>query len=312
MLRRLVTDYKADFLGCVFDAKGRTFRDEVYPAYKATRAPMPDDLAVQIEPLMEAIRALGWPLLVIDGVEADDVIGTLARQAAAEGIRTIVSTGDKDLAQLVDPQVTLINTMSNETLDVAGVTAKFGVAPEKIVDYLALVGDSIDNVPGVDKVGPKTAAKWIAQYGSLEGVLAHADEGPGVVGENLRKVRDWLGKARELVTVKRDVTLPFKVADLAPRERDRQQLAALFQRFGFKSWLKEVQEEPERPAPAVPAVPAIVPVDVPRRYETLSTETELARWLERMAGAEIVSFDTETTSLDPFAAKLVGASFATD
>jgi DNA polymerase-1 len=233
MLRRLVRDYQADFLGCVFDAKGKTFRDEVYPEYKATRAPMPDDLAAQIEPLLAAIEAMGWPLLVVDGVEADDVIGTLARQAAAEGIRTIVSTGDKDLAQLVGPDVTLINTMSNETLDVAGVQAKFAVAPERIVDYLALVGDAVDNIPGVDKVGPKTAAKWLAQYGSLAGVLAHAAEIPGVAGENLRRVKDWLPKARELVTVKTDVALPFKVADLAARERDRAKLRALFERFGF-------------------------------------------------------------------------------
>ena len=309
MLRRLVNDYKADFLGCVFDAKGKTFRDEVYPAYKANRAPMPDDLAVQIEPLMEAIRAMGWPLLVVEGVEADDVIATLAKEAERAGIRTVVSTGDKDLAQLVDPHVTLINTMSNETLDVAGVKAKFGVAPERIVDYLALVGDSIDNIPGVEKVGPKTAAKWIGQYGSLEGVLAHADEITGVVGENLRKARDWLGTARELVTVKHDVALPFKVADLAPRERDRAALAALFQRFGFKSWLREVQGDGDPPPAAAPA-PAIAVAEVARSYETLLTEADLERWLERIGRADAVSFDAETTSLDPFAAELVGVSFA--
>ena len=309
MLRRLVNDYKADFLGCVFDAKGKTFRDEVYPEYKANRAPMPDDLAVQIEPLMEAIRAMGWPLLVVEGVEADDVIATLAKEAERAGIRTVVSTGDKDLAQLVDPHVTLINTMSNETLDVAGVKAKFGVAPERIVDYLALVGDSIDNIPGVEKVGPKTAAKWIGQYGSLEGVLAHADEITGVVGENLRKARDWLGTARELVTVKHDVALPFKVADLAPRERDRAALAALFQRFGFKSWLREVQGDGDPPPAAAPA-PAIAVAEVARSYETLLTEADLERWLERIGRADAVSFDAETTSLDPFAAELVGVSFA--
>jgi DNA polymerase-1 len=309
MLRRLVNDYKADFLGCVFDAKGKTFRDDVYPEYKANRAPMPDDLAAQIEPLMAAIRAMGWPLLVVEGVEADDVIATLAKEAERAGIRTVVSTGDKDLAQLVDPRVTLINTMSNETLDVPAVKAKFGVAPERIVDYLALVGDSIDNIPGVEKVGPKTAAKWIAQYGSLEGVLAHADEITGVVGENLRKARDWLATARELVTVKHDVALPFKVADLAPRERDRAALAALFQRFGFKSWLREVQEDGDPPAAVAPA-PTVAVADVPRNYETLLTEADLARWLERMAQAEVVSMDTETTSLDPFAAELVGVSFA--
>ena len=309
MLRRLVGDYKADFLGCVFDAKGKTFRDEVYPEYKATRAPMPDELAVQIEPLLEAIGAMGWPLLVVDGVEADDVIGALARQAESQGIRTVVSTGDKDLAQLVDPSVTLINTMSNETLDVAGVQAKFGVAPERIVDYLALVGDAVDNVPGVEKVGPKTAAKWLAQYGSLEGVLAHADEIPGVVGENLRKVRDWLPKARELVTVKTDIALPFKVADLAPRERDREKLRTLFQRFGFKSWLREVEGSGD-PAPAPAPAPIVAPADVPRRYEALFTEPDVARWLTRLERAELASVDTETTSLDPFAAELVGVSFS--
>ena len=308
MLRRLVSDYKADFLGCVFDAKGRTFRDEVYPEYKATRAPMPDELGVQIEPLMEAIRALGWPLLVIEGVEADDVIGTLAKQAEQQGVQTVISTGDKDLAQLVDPSVTLINTMSNETLDVAGVKAKFGVEPERIVDYLALVGDSIDNIPGVEKVGPKTAAKWIAQYGSLEGVLAQADEIPGAVGENLRKVRDWLPKARELVTVKTDVALPFQVADLAPRERDREKLTTLFERFGFRGWLKEVQGG-EDPVPAAAPPPA---ADTPRNYETLLTEADLARWLKKLAVAESAAVDTETTSLDPFAASLVGISFAVE
>jgi DNA polymerase-1 len=308
MLRRLVSDYKADFLGCVFDAKGKTFRDEVYPEYKATRAPMPDDLAAQIEPLMEVIQALGWPLLVIEGVEADDVIGTLAKQAEREAIRTVISTGDKDLAQLVDPRITLINTMSNETLDVEGVKAKFGVPPERIVDYLALVGDSIDNIPGVDKVGPKTAARWIAQYGSLEGVLAHADEIPGVVGENLRKVRDWLSRARELVTVKTDVELPFKVTDLVPRSRDRGKLAALFQRFGFRSWLTEVQGDDDPPPAAVSLAPP--PAETPRNYETLLAEADLARWVAKIEGAESVSVDTETTSLDPFAAELVGLSFA--
>jgi DNA polymerase-1 len=307
MLRRLVGDHKADFLGCVFDAKGKTFRDEVYPEYKATRAPMPDDLAAQIEPLLEAIRALGWPLLVVDGVEADDVIGALAREAESQGIRTLVSTGDKDLAQLVDPNVTLINTMSNETLDVEGVKTKFGVAPERIVDYLALIGDSVDNIPGVEKVGPKTAAKWLAQYGSLDGVLAHADEIQGVVGENLRQVRDWLPKARELVTVKTDIALPFKVADLAPRERDREKLRTLFRRFGFKGWLREVEGSGD-PAPA-PA-PVVAPADVPRRYETLLAEPEVVRWLTKLEGAELASVDTETTSLDPFAAELVGVSFS--
>jgi DNA polymerase-1 len=312
MLRRLVSDYKADFLACVFDAKGKTFRDEVYPEYKAHRPPMPDDLAAQIEPLMEAIRALGWPLLVVDGVEADDVIGTLAREASSEGVRTVVSTGDKDLAQLVDDRVTLINTMSNERLDAAGVQAKFGVPPEKIVDYLALVGDAVDNIPGVDKVGPKTAAKWIGEYGTLEGVLAHADEIKGVAGENLRNSRDWLPKGRQLATVKCDVALPFRVAALAPRERDREKLKQLFAQFGFKSWLKEVSGEGAEETPAPAALPAPSVAEAPRRYETLLTEDDLTGWLARMAAAEEACVDTETTSLDPLAAELVGMSFCVD
>ncbi len=312
MLRRLVNDYKADFLGCVFDAKGKTFRDDVYPEYKANRAPMPDDLAAQIEPLMEAIRAMGWPLLVVEGVEADDVIATLAKEAERAGIRTVVSTGDKDLAQLVDPHVTLINTMSNETLDVPGVKAKFGVAPERIVDYLALVGDSVDNIPGVEKVGPKTAAKWIAQYGSLEGVIAHADEITGVVGENLRKARDWLGTARELVTVKHDVALPFKVADLAPRERDRARACRRsFSGSGSRAGCGTCRGTAIRPRRWRRRRRSTA-ADVPRNYETLLTEADVARWLERIAQAEVVSFDTETTSLDPFAAELVGVSFAVE
>ena len=310
MLRRLVSDYKADFLGCIFDAKGKTFRDDAYPDYKANRAPMPDDLAAQIEPLMQAIRAMGWPLLVVDGVEADDVIGTLAREASAQGVRTVVSTGDKDLAQLVDDSVTLINTMSNERLDAAGVMAKFGVPPEKIVDYLALVGDAVDNIPGVEKVGPKTAAKWIGEYGSLDGVIAHADEVKGVAGENLRKARDWLPKGRELVTVKCDVPLPFRFAELAPRERDREKLMTLFERFGFKSWLREVEGAAREDPPAAVAPAPAPPADVSREYETLLSESDLARWLEAIKRADEACIDTETTSLDPLTAQLVGFSLS--
>src|SRR5690349_9259839 len=214
MLRKLAADYPAQARAAVFDAKGKTFRDELYPEYKATRSAMPDDLSRQVEPLHEAIRALGWPLLCIDGVEADDVIATLAEQARARGWRTVISTGDKDLTQLVDERTLWINTMSNEKLDVAGVTAKFGVPPEKIVDYLALIGDQIDNIPGVDKVGPKTACKWIVQYGSLAGVIEHADEITGLAGDNLRKMKDWLPKSRELLTVKRDVPLPVTLDQL--------------------------------------------------------------------------------------------------
>ena len=241
MLRRLDSDHKAQDIAykvCVFDAKGKTFRDDWYPEYKANRPSMPDDLVRQIEPIHTGVAALGWPILMVDGVEADDVIGTLARQAAAQGIKVIVSTGDKDLAQLVDPLITLVNTMINETLDEAGVLAKFGVPPERIVDYLTLVGDTVDNVPGVAKVGPKTAVKWLTQYGSLDGVIAAADDIGGVVGENLRQALDFLPLGRKLVTVRCDLELPLPLAELTPQPMNRERLAELFTRYEMKSWLR--------------------------------------------------------------------------
>jgi len=324
MLRRLRTDYKAHYCACVFDAKGRTFRDDEYEHYKANRAPMPEDLSRQIEPLHECIRALGWPLLCVEGVEADDVIGTLAREAERRGMRCIVSTGDKDLAQLVSPHITLINTMSNEKLDEAGVLAKFGVPTGRIVDYLALVGDAIDNIPGVDKVGPKTAAKWITQYGSLEGVMAHAGEFGGMAGDNLRAALDWLPKARTLLTVKCDCKLPLALEDLNCAKRDDAKLVELFSRLGFRSWLREVQQGDggatagevarAKPAPAASsaAAPAAGGPEAPGeiRYETVLAEEQLDAWIARLQAAELASFDTETTSLDPLEAKLVGLSLS--
>src|SRR3954463_7631008 len=220
MLRKLAADYKAGARACVFDAKGKTFRDHVYAEYKPNRTPMPDDRAAQVEPLREAVAALGWPVLVIDGVEADDVIATLTEQAKNDGWRTVISTGDKDFAQLVEERVMLVNTMSNEKLDIEGVKKKFGIPPEKFLDYLTLIGDAIDNIPGVDKVGPKTACKWIEKYGSLEGVLAHADEITGLAGDNLRKMRDWLPQARQLLTIKRDVPLELTLKDLSEWKPD--------------------------------------------------------------------------------------------
>ena len=322
MLRRLGSDFKADYLACVFDAKGKTFRDDWYPDYKAQRPPMPDDLACQIGPLHACIRALGWPLLCIEGVEADDVIGTLAREAGDQGIECIVSTGDKDLAQLVNPHVRLVNTMSNETLDEAGVLAKFGVAPERIVDYFALVGDSVDNVPGVDKVGPKTAVKWLQQYGSLDEIVAHAGEIGGKVGENLRQALDFLPLGRKLVTVVCDLDLPMKVADLAPQPPDKAKLAELFAQLEFKTWLREVQSDsPSPPAgqgnnlAAVRGQPEPIvepqPAGAHRSgYETILTEEQLEAWLKKLDAAPLAAFDTETTSLDPMQARLVGLSFA--
>jgi DNA polymerase-1 len=312
MLRRLAADYKPDYLACVFDAKGKTFRDDWYPDYKAQRPPMPEDLVRQIEPLHQAVAALGWPLLMIDGVEADDVIGTLARQAAAAGMRCVVSTGDKDLAQLVNPSVTLINTMNNERLDEAGVEAKFGVPPRLMLDYLTLVGDSVDNVPGVEKVGPKTAVKWLSQYGSLDGVVAHAQEIGGVVGENLRRALPWLPQAKKLLTVYCDVPLPLKPEDLTPQPRGEAELSGLFQRFGFKSWLKDPAQASAATAEPAPLAAHAKEEPIARHYETILDEQRLAEWLNVLDRGALVAFDTETTGLDPLTARLVGMSFCAE
>jgi DNA polymerase-1 len=300
MLQRLHQDVAADYSACVFDAKGKTFRDDLYPEYKANRPPMPDDLNAQIGPLHECIRALGWPLLEVPGVEADDVIATLATRAQAKGIRTVISSGDKDLTQLVNPMVTMVNTMSEETFDEAGVAAKFGVRPDQIVDYLTLIGDSVDNVPGVDKVGPKTAAKWIQQYGSLDAVLAHADQIGGVVGENLRKAQGWLPRSRELIRLKHDVALPAEIEALTAREQETARLAQLYERYEFRSWRQALGEVRS------------AAVARERRYETILTEDRLRTWLERLAQADIAALDTETTSLDPQSAKVVGISLSVE
>ncbi|MEQ1881396.1 MAG: 5'-3' exonuclease H3TH domain-containing protein, partial [Burkholderiales bacterium] len=241
MLQRLRKETAADYIACVFDAKGKTFRDDWYPQYKANRPSMPEELVRQIEPLHDSIRAMGWPLLMIEGVEADDVIGTLATQATQAGIQTVISTGDKDITQLVNPMVRLVNTMSNENLDEKGVVGKFGVAPAQMVDYLTLIGDSVDNVPGVEKVGPKTAVKWLAQFQTIDNVVAHAADIPGVVGENLRKALPWLPTARKLLTIKCDVELPLKIEELTPKAEDNEALVELFDRLEFKTWLKELQ-----------------------------------------------------------------------
>jgi len=320
MLRRSHRETRADYSACVFDAKGKTFREDAYAEYKANRPPMPDDLAAQIPPLHETIEAMGWPLLIVEGVEADDVIGTLARQAERQGMRVVISTGDKDIAQLVTPHVTLVNTMSNETLDEGGVERKFGVKPGRMIDYLALVGDAVDNVPGVAKVGPKTAVKWLAQYGTLDDVIKHAAEIGGVVGENLRAALDWLPKARELLTIKCDVELPVKAGDLAVRNPDREKLAKLFDRFEFKSWRRELEERgqgqgaaPENDEAPAPTAPRASPVPrAPRSYETVLTEEQLEAWLKKIEAADLTALDTETTSLDPMRARLVGLSFSVE
>jgi len=325
MLRRLQKETPADYLACVFDAKGKTFRDEIYPEYKANRPPMPEDLAGQVAPLKEAIAALGWPMLDVPGVEADDVIGTLARQAERQGVRVIIASGDKDLAQLVNPAITIENadprTGEREILDEAGVERKFGVRPDRMIDYLTLIGDSVDNVPGVDKVGPKTAVKWLGQYGTLDNVVHHADEIEGVVGENLRKSRDWLPRARALLTIKDDVPLQVGATDLFLRPRDTAKLAELFDRFDFKTWRQELQDRGSRVEDRAndrPPVGAVQPSilnpqsSAGRQYETILTDKQLDFWLSKISAAPLVAFDTETTSLDPMRAELVGLSFSVE
>jgi DNA polymerase I len=317
MLRRLVEDGNPEYFAVVFDAPGKTFRDDWYPEYKANRSPMPEDLALQIAPLHELIRAHGWPLLMMEGVEADDVIGTLVRRGEAQGIDAVISTGDKDLAQLVSPRVTLVNTMSNEKLDEAGVAAKFGVQVDQLLDLLTLTGDAVDNVPGVAKVGPKTAAKWLEQYGTLENVMAHAHEIGGVVGENLRAALSWLPQGRRLLTIKTDCTLPFEPIELVTRAADLAALKNLYERFEFKSWLKDVDVAQAKTAGArsEPKVTAAIEERPPRApvardYETVLDQAALDRWLAAIEHADLVSFDTETSSLDPMQARIVGLSFA--
>jgi DNA polymerase I len=317
MLRRLESDYKAEYRACVFDAKGKTFRDDWYPEYKANRAAMPDDLRAQIETLHRAVEAEGWPLLVVDGVEADDVIGTLTRQAVAAGWEVVISTGDKDLTQLVGPGVRWVNTMSNEVLDEAGVAGKFGVPPALIVDYLALLGDSVDNVPGVDKCGPKTAVKWLLEYGSLDALVANADKIGGKVGENLRKHLEFLPLGRKLVTVATELDLPVQISHLVARPDDKAALAALYERLEFKSWLKELEtangagvaEAAAVLAAPVAAVPAVAPGEHRDGYQAILTWEAFDGWLATISAAPLTAFDTETTSLDPMVAKLVGMSF---
>ena len=312
MLRKLATDYKAQARACVFDAKGKTFRDDAYPAYKATRTAMPDDLSMQVEPLREAVEALGWPVLTIDGVEADDVIATLVDEAKRRGWSTVISTGDKDLTQLVGEQVLWINTMSNEKLDAAGVEAKFGVPPDKIVDYLALVGDAIDNIPGVDGVGPGFASKWIKQYGSLDNLIANAQQITGARGDNLRKVLDWLPKARELLTVKRDVPLPFSFERLTQYQTDPARQRALYERFGFKGLLREIEGGSVSPVAekSVEKTEERPPGPEKRKHYTIFSEEELRTLVKNLEAAPLVGFDTECVGTEPMTARLVGMSFA--
>jgi len=349
MMRRARSELKADHIACVFDAKGKTFRDEMYSEYKAHRSPMPEDLVKQIEPIHAMVKALGWPVLMVSGVEADDVIGTLACQATQAGWETIISTGDKDLAQLVNPSVTLINTMTNEKLDIEGVKEKFGVPPELIVDYLSIIGDTVDNVPGVPKAGPKTANKWLAEFGNLDNLMANADQVKGVVGENLRATLPWLPQARQLITVKTDCDLSPHLPsldDLHAKPEDAPLLRELFERYAFKTWLRDVEKQLTSPAnqgetatfdlagspisttesnvdeeKKTRAIASAPTKDlsqetrdsqdaIERHYECVVDEAGLDKWLSKIEASALTAVDTETTSLDALAAELVGISLS--
>ena len=312
MFRSLKKDYPNGNIIAIFDAKGKTFRNDMYPEYKANRPPMPDDLRTQIAPIHEIITAMGLPLLVIEGVEADDVIGTLSHQATALGIETVISTGDKDMAQLVNPHVRLINTMTNVEMDEAGVIEKFGVRPDQIIDYLALMGDKVDNIPGVEKCGPKTAVKWLTAHPSLEEVMAHADEVKGKVGENLRTALAHLPLSYELATIKLDVELEQSVAELKPVAPDTDALRSLYQQYELKRLLTDLDAGDSKTATVVTEASAEVaelPADVDSEYEIILDKASFNVWLEKLKAAELFAFDTETTSVDYMKAKLVGLSF---
>ncbi len=307
MLRKLIREYQPKYMAVVFDAPGKTFRDELYEAYKANRPPAPEELKAQIPLLHQIVEAMGLPLLVIDGVEADDVIGTLARQAAEKGMQVLISTGDKDMAQLVSDRVTLIDTMTDRVLDPQGVEQKFGVKPEQIIDFLALTGDTSDNIPGVPKCGPKTAAKWLKEYGSLDELMAHADEIKGKIGENLRASLEQLPLSRELTTIKTDLDLDIRPEELRPQPPDMEKLREIFRHMEASRLLAALDEEdpdPDAPSAAKSAASG--------DYELILEKDHFETWLKRLEQAELFAFDTETTSLNYMQARLVGLSFAVE
>lgn len=303
MLRKLQKDYPTPYLAVIFDAKGKTFRDELYEEYKSNRPAMPDDLQLQIEPLHAIVQAMGLPLIMIEGVEADDIIGTLAHQAEAAGMKTVISTGDKDMAQLVNDKITLVNTMTNTVYDEKGVFNKFAVAPKQIIDYLTLVGDTSDNIPGVPNVGPKTAAKWLTQYQSLDNIITNANEITGKVGENLRNTIPQLPLIRELVTIKKDVPLPLKIADLKQTEPQKANLISWFKNLEFKTWLNELLAAPQTSATEVST-------EQKKNHLIIFTETELTQWLAKLKQSEYFVVDVETTDPMSLTADIVGMAFA--
>ncbi len=316
MLRKLLADYQGDHIAVVFDAPGKTFRNDLYADYKAHRPPMPEDLRVQIEPLHTIIRAMGLPLIIESGIEADDVLGVLAYRAAEQGHPVIISTGDKDMAQLVNPQIILENTMTNTRMDEQGVFDKFAVRPDQIVDYLALIGDSVDNIPGVPKVGPKTAAKWLAEYQTLANLIAHADDIKGKIGENLRNSLAQLPLAKQLATIRCDLPLPYQLDDLKQQPFDKAELKSLLAELGFNTWLKMLDNTPSthviRPDAAPQLASATVPETPACNYQIILTMAQFNGWLAKLEQASLFAFDTETTSLDYSKAQIVGVSFAVE
>ena len=313
MLRHIHKKYPSDYSVCIFDAKGKTFRNDIYPEYKANRPKMPEELAIQIGPLKEAIEAMGFPILIRPGVEADDVIGTLSKKANQDSIEVVISTGDKDLAQLVNKKTKLINTMTNEVLDIEGVKNKFGIPPELIVDYLTIIGDKVDNVPGVDKVGPKTALKWLEKYKTLDSIIKHADEITGSVGENLRKSKEWLSTGKDLITIKSDLDIQVTWKELSRKPQNKELLISLYKKFNFSSWLKDVEQtnneilsasEPEKENHVANFIGT-------KDYILINTEDALKDLAKLINELKLCSLDTETTSLNPMTAKLVGISIST-
>lgn len=312
MLRRLIADHQTDYFTVVFDAPGKTFRHEMYDLYKANRPPMPDDLRVQIEPLHNLIRAMGLPLIMETGVEADDVLGALAQYAEKKDFKVIISTGDKDMAQLVNENITLENTMSNTSLDINGVIEKFGVKPEQIIDYLALMGDTSDNIPGVPKVGPKTAAKWLGIYETLDNLIANADQIKGKVGENLRASLDQLPLSKDLTTIKCKLNLPYTLDDLKCQNPDKAELKQQLEDLGFSAWIRMLDAPVKAIADSTKEEPIIANelIEIETHYETILTQEHFDLWLEQLKQAELFAFDTETTSLNYTEAEIVGVSFA--
>ncbi len=311
MLKKTITEYSSDYVVCVFDAKGKTFRNDIYSEYKANRPHMPEDLAIQIEPLKKAIHALGISMLSIEGVEADDVIGTLAKNAEKQDMEVIISTGDKDLAQLVNKNVTLVNTMTNEVLDVEGVLKKFGVPPEQIIDYLTLIGDKADNIPGVDKVGPKTAVKWLNEFGDLDNIIVNSDQISGAVGTHLKNAIEWLPTGKSLITIKKDVEMNVLFDDFIKAEQDKKELHKIYQYYNFSSWLKkEFEDSVTDVALHSSNIETQAEFNQNQDYSIVNTESDLDHWITQIEQNNLCILDTETDSLNFMEARLVGISLA--